>query len=398
MSGLDSRIWDSSYVLPDYNGGSIVNLMASIARGQNACGGRYDSLNLLGPEQVAQHRQVSLIVVDGLGYDFLLEHRQIAPTLASHTLGSMTSVFPSTTAAAIGTFLTGVAPVEHGLTGWYVYMRELAAVLAVLPGFGRSGAAHYHGRIDVGELLGTTPFVARLDGDTHMVAPRSIANAPFNRAHLHKSDLHVYDTLQEMFQLTAAAIAGPEQRYTYTYWPDLDHTGHMQGMGSGATLALLADLEREFVRFLHAIQGTDTLVLLTADHGHINSNAERTFLLNDYPEIQQHLRLPLCGEPRAAYAYVNAGAEDAFLDSIACSFGDALTVRPSQTILAEGWLGPGDPHPSLESRVGDFVLIPEDDRMVRDWLPVERSFPLQSAHGGLSNAEMLVPLVVAESG
>ena len=77
----------------------------------------------------------------------------------------------------------------------------------------------------------------------------------------------------------------------------------MRGMGSRATLALLADLEREFVRFLDAIQGTDTLVLLTADHGHINSNAERTFLLNDYPEIQQHLRLPLFRRNHAGAQY-----------------------------------------------------------------------------------------------
>jgi predicted AlkP superfamily pyrophosphatase or phosphodiesterase len=384
-------------VIPDYDGGSIVNLMASIARGLDADGGRYDSLRLLPQQRISQYRQVALIVVDGLGFDFLHEHAELAPTLAACASGSMTSVFPSTTAAAIGTYLTGVAPIEHGLTGWYMYLRELAAVLAVLPGFGRCGAPLYNDRVDVGELLGTTPFAARLGVDTVMVAPRSIAGSPFNRSHQGGSTLYPYDTLEQLFMYTAAALAEPGRRYIYSYWPDLDHTGHKRGMGSKATLDLMRTLEAQFCAFLESIRGTQTLVLLTADHGHINTSAERTFTLNDFPEVQQHLRLPLCGEPRAAYAYLRPGAEEPFLRALQDTFGDEVVARPSCDVLAEGWFGPGPAHPELLNRIGDYVLLPQSNQMVRDWLPLERRFPLHSAHGGLSQAEMLVPLVIAES-
>ena len=135
MSGSFDR---SSYVYPDYAGRGIVNLMASFAAGLGADPGRYSELRALPASEVASHRQVVLIVIDGLGYDFLREHAEIAPTLNAHLRETMTSVFPATTAAAIGTYLTGVAPIEHGLTGWHMHLRELGAVLAVLPGRARA--------------------------------------------------------------------------------------------------------------------------------------------------------------------------------------------------------------------------------------------------------------------
>ena len=64
MSGSFDR---SSYVYPDYAGRGIVNLMASFAAGLGADPGRYSELRALPASEVASHRQVVLIVVDGLG-------------------------------------------------------------------------------------------------------------------------------------------------------------------------------------------------------------------------------------------------------------------------------------------------------------------------------------------
>jgi hypothetical protein len=52
-------------------------------------------------------------------------------SLCRHLHGSLTSV-PSTTATAITAFLTGLAPPD-AITGWHMYIPEVAAVGAVLP-------------------------------------------------------------------------------------------------------------------------------------------------------------------------------------------------------------------------------------------------------------------------
>jgi predicted AlkP superfamily pyrophosphatase or phosphodiesterase len=75
---------------------------------------QHPALHLLPPEQVRAARRVVLIVVDGLGDDYLLAHGRDT-AFAAHRVGRINSVFPSTTATAITTFLTGHSPREHGL-------------------------------------------------------------------------------------------------------------------------------------------------------------------------------------------------------------------------------------------------------------------------------------------
>ena len=52
------------------------------------------------------------------------------------------------------------------------------------------------------------------------------------------------------------------------------------------------------------IAGSDTLVIVTADHGIIDTARDRVIDLEDHPQLAETLVLPLCGEPRVAYCYV----------------------------------------------------------------------------------------------
>ena len=111
----------SAMYLPNYRDGSIVNLMQSILCGLGAsgAGGAHGYLADLEPEEVARARHVVLVVIDGLGQAQL--ESGPAPALRASLRGTMTSVFPSTTASAVTTFLTGLAPVEHAVTGWFTW-------------------------------------------------------------------------------------------------------------------------------------------------------------------------------------------------------------------------------------------------------------------------------------
>src|SRR5450759_4030075 len=62
--------------LPDYHGGSIVNLMRSIERTLDArpcdAAAAYPELSALPAEALSGARNIVLLVIDGLGYDYLL--------------------------------------------------------------------------------------------------------------------------------------------------------------------------------------------------------------------------------------------------------------------------------------------------------------------------------------
>jgi len=169
----------SQLMKPDYSGGSIVNLMSSLGQGLGGAAGDYAPTSLLPPAEVAAAETVVLLLIDGLGYDFTVARDEL-PTLNGALRGPLTSVFPSTTASAVTTYLTGDAPAQHAVTGWHMYVREVGAVMTVLPGQARfGGPALAASSIDLPALLGTRAFVERIDVDAAFVMPHFIADSAF---------------------------------------------------------------------------------------------------------------------------------------------------------------------------------------------------------------------------
>jgi hypothetical protein len=381
--------------IPDYQGGGIVNLMASIQAGLGGPVSAYPVCALLAPDRIAAHRQVLLLVVDGLGFNYLRSHPQ-AVCLNAHLAGGLTSVFPSTTSTAITTYLTGDAPQQHGLTGWHMYFRELGSVLAVLPGrprFGGVGLAD--AGIDVRRFLEARPFSERIPVAAHTVSPAAIARSGFNLAHLGSARLHPYSDLDDMVNRCADLLRQPGRKYVYAYWPMLDALGHEHGIHSARAVEHLAVVDRACARLLELAKGTDTLLLVTADHGQIDPPAGHRIDLADHPELAACLALPLCGEPRVAYCYLRPGCETVFDDYVRQHLAGVAENHAPERLIAAGWFGQGRAHDELANRLGDRVLVMQGDYILVDRLPVEPAFTQVGVHGGGSEDEMRVPLVVA---
>lgn len=379
---------------PDYHGGSIVNLMASLV---GALGGDvpapYPPLREVDTAGWGASRNVVLLVVDGLGHGLV---RGTSGAFAQHLAARLTSVFPSTTATAITTVLTGLAPQQHGLTGWHMYFRELGGVLAVLP-FATRGGIPLGTSVDIGALLGAAPLSARLPVRMHVVSPRRIIHSEFNLVYTDGARRHGFDTLPEMFRILAGLVREdrPERRYLYAYWPELDRLGHEQGIGSRSATAHLAELDDAFGHFLRRIEGTDTQVIVTGDHGLLDTDPARLVDLEAHPALARMLLVPLCGERRAAYCYVQPGQCAAFEDYVANELGSYAECHASESLVEQGRFGLGAAHPHLAERIGHYTLIMKDRYVIKDWIPGERRHVQVGVHGGTSEAEMYVPLIAA---
>lgn len=383
-------------VLPDYHGRSIVNLMSSIVTGLGGKASGYPPLECWPRDVLKGVRHVVLIVMDGLGHDYLLSQGQ-STALARQVRGRMTSVFPSTTAAAITSFYTGLAPQQHGLTGWHMYFRELGGVLAVLPGVPRYGGVSLKkSGIPVQRFFDHRPVFDRIPVKCQVVSPARIAHSDFNLAHRGKASITAYDSLEAFFTTLARIAKQPGPRsFTYAYWPEFDHICHESGSQSEAALAHLHAFDGLYQHFLAAIDNTSTRVLVTADHGFVDTSPERTLNLADHPEVSESLILPLCGEPRVAYCYVKPRQSARFEAYVRTHLGTCLELKDSQELLEEGYFGTGKPHPRLADRIGDYTLIMKDNWIVKDLLPFEKEHRQIGVHGGVDPAEMYVPFCVA---
>ncbi len=384
--------------LPDYTGGGIVNLMRSLA---DTCGApalpQAPLAAKVSPRRTAQ--TYVLLVIDGLG-DNHLQRARSGGTLHRHARARLTSVFPSTTASAVTTFLTGLAPRQHALTGWHMYFSEIDAITAVLPLQPRGGGAFGVPPDALARrLFGHPSFVDHLPRCSLFLSPRAIAGSAFTRYHSGHAEVRGYDSLDDFFaQLGHAIRCTREPQYIYAYYPELDRLAHRHGITSRQVDDCLAAFDEGFAALLVQCAGHDAVLIACADHGFIDSPEERRIDLATHPELAALLARPLCGEQRVAYCYLKPGLQAHFDAYVQEHLAQAVTLQRAGDLITQGWFGPdtGADDARLAARIGDRVLVLREDWTLFDRIAGEKPHRMIGQHGGLSEDEMYVPLVLAD--
>ena len=372
---------------PDYSGGGLLNLMASIVE---ACGGRALHPGLK-DFSLGEPRNLVLLIVDGLGDNYLMRR---GGELAARRRRALTSVFPSTTASAITTSYTGCTPLEHGLTGWFTYFGEAACVAASLPFRSRGDMRPLAARgVRPDEIYLRPSIFQQIPIRSVVVTFKDIVDSEYNVHHCRGAERIAYETLDELVAgVESAAKSGTERKFIYTYWPLYDQTSHRFGCESREAAAEHEKIDAAFAGLCRRLAGTDTALLATADHGFLDVPPEDSLELPS--SLASQLRFPLCGERRIAYCHVHA--PDDFMRKAKDWLGERADVVPSKKLLEEGWFGGGTPHPRFAERIGDVALVMRNRYTVKDWVAGESRHLHIGNHGGPSEDEMLIPLVMEE--
>lgn len=383
--------------LPAYKDGSIVNLMSSIQAALGVECPAYAPLPQLEPDHLGAAGDIVFIVIDGLGYHYL--RQQAASTLRQHVVARITSVFPSTTASAVTTFFTGTAPQQHGITGWFMYFKELGAVVAPLPFRARAGGASLNTwGVAASRLFDRSSVFEQLVARCYIVLPQHICDSEYTVAHSGPAERRAYGSLTQCFQCIEEILrTSDERKYIYAYSPELDNIAHTHGIGSTEVAAHFEQLDAQVTSFLKAIEGSGTTVVITGDHGLIDSAPDKLIRLEDHPELTDALVLPLCGEPRVAFCYVHPHKQQQFESYVRDELGEYAMAVTSQELFDEGFFGVGEPNQRLLDRIGHYALIMKDRYVIKDWVLGERRYVHVGVHGGVSEEEMYVPLVIVET-
>lgn len=378
---------------PDYDR-SIVNLIAAISGGLGGGATGYAPLTELPPERL-RDRPVALLLIDGMG-DALL--RQFPDShLARARSGGLSSVFPSTTASAITSLGTGVAPQQHAITGWHMWLRELGSVAAILPFAPRHGGAGYdRAGWTPAHIIGAPPLYDRLAVPATILSPSWIADSPYSRASGGRARRIGHEGMEDFFAKLVALLRDGRPQYLYAYWTELDHLAHEYGSGSPQVRTHFQALDQAYAAACTALRGSGALLITSADHGFVDTTPANTLMLADHPRLDAMLALPLCGEPRAAYCYLRPGREADFLHYVRNELGNACEAVAGAQLIAEGWFGRSEPHPRLAQRIGDYVLLMKENYVLRDRLANEKPFRQIGVHGGAGRSEMEVPLLGVE--
>lgn len=376
---------------PDYAGGSLVNLVASLVASR---GGKPLHETVRNFSLPADATNVVLFIIDGLGDNYLARHGS-GSELGRRRKCALTSVFPSTTASAITTSYTGRTPLEHGLTGWFTYFGEAGCVAALLPFRSRGDFVPLSARGVTPDRLFTAPSLFdALPVESVVVTHRDIINSEYNSVHCSGADRLAYSNADELVaQVEVAVKSSDERKFIYAYWPQYDQVCHRFGCESAQATREFEMIDGAFGTLLRNLAGTDTAVVATADHGFVDVAPEESLELP--ASMYSQLRFPLCGERRVVYCHVHAPGD--FAMRAQDWLQDKAHVMPSRRLVDEGWFGPGKPHPRFDERIGDVALVMRERYTVKDWVTGESRHLHIGNHGGTHEDEMLIPLILEEA-
>lgn len=396
--------WGAQSVLPDYAGYSIVGLPSLIER-LFGLDGRETPLTVVASD-IPAFEHVVLLILDGLGYRKTESLFDRFPDLALRSLSQtglflpLTSVFPSTTVASLVSICTGLTPLEHGLIGYRLYLRETSAITNMIRfamvGNGRSDAAFSAG-LDLEAIVPGPTLHERLGSrgvDVHTLLPRHISGSGLSRA-LYKGSAHLHATagLSDMLVMTRHFLARATSRtFLSLYWPGLDTVAHIRGPETDAYAAELRAIDDALRRELLGRAGK-TLLILSSDHGFVSMSPDDYVQLRDTPDVERALLLPPVGEPRASYLFVREGEREHVSQALNERSKDGLVCVDSRALLEDGLLGEGSPHPEVACRIGDLAVVATGRAGI--FHPYHDAILLRGMHGGLTEEEMLVPFIAS---
>ncbi len=407
--------WDADQIPPHYGGYSILNLPTSIAQALGA-----PPIGVAPPLHADARaawgdavQRIILFLVDGFGWTLFQAARErglLEPWLRlarNHgVLAVLTSIAPSTTAAALTSLWTGRSAAEHGITAYEMWLKEYGLIANMIlhsPAFYQSGGpgSLRHAGFDPKTFLPHIPLGVHLKPhgvQTYAFQHYSIAHSGLSTMLFQEAEVKTFATLPDLWVALRAFLeqrppAG-ERQFIWIYWGAVDGFSHRYGPRDPRVFAEIEAIvwswERFFWQDLLPAARAGTVFLVVADHGQIATPPNPDYDVQHHPRLMRTLYLPPTGENRLVYLYPRPGRVRALRAYFEEVWPDRFRLVPAWEVINHRLFGPGRPHPHLRDRIGEWVAIPRGDAYLW-WAPKEND--MQGRHAGFHRDEMLVPLV-----
>ena len=366
---------------PDYKNG-LVNLANSILQ-YFECPIHHSTLPALDKFLEKNYQTVVLLVLDGMGVDMLEHNLSEKSFLRRHLFKEISSVFPPTTTAATTSIYTGLTPQEHGWAGWQCYFKEYGRNIE--PFLKRD---FYTGKsldVDVGkEFLSHKKLFEQINEQGKY---KAYGVARFWGG-------YNVETMNDVCGKIVELSKGKDKKFILAYYKEPDSTMHRTGCYSEKTKTKIKSLDRRVESMAQKLQ--NALLIVTADHGLIDISED--VRLEKIKEINDCLRLPPAIEPRAVAFYVKEDKKEQFETEFKQRFGQDFILLSAEEYLRQGYAGEGPMHHKFREFLGDYMALATGSRILQYQTPDGiDSVEFKAHHAGLTQNEMIVPMIVYQS-
>ena len=366
---------NKSFVLHDYDN-CLVNLANSVLNRFGICPvGK--TLVCADKYLKKEYKNVVVLLLDGLGTYIMEGNLKEEGFLRSHYKKSISSVFPPTTVAATTSVMSGLQPIESAWLGWDCYYPQVDKNVTVFLNTEQGTDQPVSEENIPWKYCGYESVVDRLVCKGEKAFHAMPFAPPFP-----KNFTEICDRITEL-------CSEEGNKYIYAYWNEPDSAMHQFGCYSKEAKNVLAELEKMIAEMSEKLE--DTLLIVTADHGHIDG---RNVAITDYPAILDCLvRMPSI-EPRALNLFVKEEKREEFESEFHKEFGNDFILLTKKEVYETKLFGGGKPHKNVDAMLGDYLAVGVTDLTIFN--TKEEAEKFKGVHAGYTKEELMIPLIVIE--
>jgi len=359
------------------------------------------SSKLFSPGDFSGASRVVNVIIDAVNfdvfYDVLSSHGVLNDYLKKgFRLYPLSTLAPSTTSTVLASLSSGLYPIEHGVLGYKVWVKEVGSIVNTIKfspmPLGMRDILRNSG-FEMKDIFNLETFFVRL-GDRGV---KSIAlvydyylSSCFTNFIYEGAELKDVVWFLDQFRELGRLVRDSDFSVINCYVSVTDDIGHKYGPTSieyHNTISLI------FSWLLRSFDGvdSDTVVIISSDHGVVEVDPEKTFEIERDGPLMDKLIIPPCGERRFSYLY-SRDIDD--VSNYMRSELDEICIVTREDAFKLKLFGLAG-NEKFKDRIGDVIVAVKGNYCLNfKYRMDEEDFDLRGHHGGLSLGEMIVPALI----
>lgn len=335
------------------------------------------TLPILKEELSKGYKNIVFVCLDGMGINPIKINLDENALLRKNIKQILTSTFPSTTTNATTSLITNKQPLEHGWFGWSLHFEEI----------GRNLDIYLHSDSQTGERVDYNYPIAdnsdcyfdktNTDYNINLILPSYVQTKSENKKIVIENEVEMCKAIREV-------CAKECKQFIYAYLPEPDATMHEFGVSSNEAKTKIENINNEIEKLYNVL--TDTLIIITADHGQIDVTGYVEFYKDK--EINDMLACIPYLDARTPAFIVKRGKEKEFEKLFKERYGKDFKLFKSDDLINQGYFGCKGDYGYL---LGDYIAIGTYSH--KQFISFENMSRFKGHHTSLTE-EMEVPLII----
>jgi len=346
---------------------------------------------------------ILFVTLDALGLaEFMKYSKLLLKTFDLFGL-PLSSVFPTITSTCIASLKFGTMPIEHGILGHRINFPEIDNVVDTLTLKTNVGVNLSKVGVNVKNWVWSDFPVSKNPQINHIgLIENFIANSGLSELVNEKQNAIGYSSHIDCFAAAQRILetATSEKTLIDLYIGSIDSISHRYSTESQTLMDEVQNIEELFIRMLSRLDpkiASETVVVVTADHGQENLTSENKIIItSEDEEILAPLLKSRGRSGRVIHLLSEEGKRDAIVDWFSDKIGNNGVIFTEEQYPSI--MGKGAANPKVIERIGDVQIILGKNASMffghsGDYNTTYK-LGLNATHGSLSKNELLVPLII----